>query len=124
MTQIPDELNQKRKDGESFDEYKDRLKDGHEMVDYYLNSSVGETTEPSTRIIRRIKQGKRNVHALRQSERHHIANVIGFRRYKENRRQWENRLAEAVDSLEPDELTVRNLLEKQIEHEDSTSNDN
>lgn len=49
-------------------------------------------TFASTRILRRLQQGKRNVHGLSSAERRYIQNIIGFQRVKETQRQWENRL--------------------------------
>jgi hypothetical protein len=85
-------LQPRRRENESYEDYRERRSKANQKIKEYLNKPVGQGMKPSTRILRRIVQGKRNVHALSSAERRHIQRVIGFAKHKETDRQWENRL--------------------------------
>lgn len=122
---IPEELFQKRMEGESYEDYKERLRDGDEVVDEYLSTAVGQRMKPSLRIVRRIKQGKRNVHALSSYEKAHIQNILGFFQFNQTGREWENELKRFIDNAEdvdsPEFLkAIRERADEQLDRNQST----
>jgi hypothetical protein len=122
---VPEELFQKRMEGESYEDYKERLRDGQKVVDEYLATDVGQAVRPSLRILKRIKQGKRNVHALSAQERNHIQNILGFIQFNQTGRKWENELKRFTEEAEEIESTeflksIRERAERLLDRTSAT----
>lgn len=76
---VPKLLNDAKLPDESEEKYRERLKSNQEFLDDYLEGyPMDANAKPSTRVIKRLFQGKRSISSLKPTEKKRIRVVFGM----------------------------------------------
>lgn len=77
---VPDMLVDKRLPDESYEDYRERREASDKFINDYLQGiPVDANAKPSTRLLTRLKKGKRTLSGLKQAERQYIRVYNGVR---------------------------------------------